>query len=38
MLEQLIVMYLGHLLNINTFNQPQVEKYKKLAKTSLKEK
>jgi|AntRauTorcE11897_2_1112592.scaffolds.fasta_scaffold01608_6 glucose-6-phosphate isomerase len=38
LLEELVVMYLGHLLEINTFNQPQVEKYKKLAKTSLKEK
>jgi|AntDeeMinimDraft_6_1070357.scaffolds.fasta_scaffold00621_6 glucose-6-phosphate isomerase len=35
MLEQLIVMYLGHLLNINTFNQPEVETYKDIARAKM---
>lgn len=28
MLEELVVMYLGDLMNVNAFNQPQVETYK----------
>lgn len=28
MLEQIVVMYLGELMNVNPFNQPQVEGYK----------
>jgi glucose-6-phosphate isomerase len=38
MLEQLIVMYLGHLLSINTFNQPQVETYKDITRDKMKNK
>lgn len=38
MLEQLIVMYLGHLLEINTFNQPQVETYKDIARAKMENK
>jgi len=28
LLEQTVVMYLGELMNVNAFNQPQVETYK----------
>lgn len=35
LLEELVVMYLGHLLDINTFNQPQVEKYKDITRDKL---
>lgn len=35
LLEQLVVIYAGHLLNINTFNQPQVENYKESTKKYL---
>lgn len=35
MLEELVVMYLGHFLEINTFNQPQVEKYKDIARAKM---
>lgn len=35
LLEELVVMYLGHLLGINTFNQPQVEKYKDIARAKM---
>lgn len=35
LLEQLTVMYLGHLLDINAFDQPQVEKYKDIARDKL---
>lgn len=37
LLEELVVMYLGHLLEINTFNQPQVEKYKDIARAKMEE-
>lgn len=37
LLEELVVMYLGHLLEINTFNQPQVEKYKDIARAKMDE-
>ncbi len=35
MLEEISVMYLGHLLEVNAFNQPQVEKYKKIMRDKL---
>lgn len=35
LLEELVVMYAGYLLDINTFNQPQVETYKKLTRERL---
>lgn len=38
LLEQLVVMYLGHLLSVNTFNQPQVETYKDIARANMEEK
>jgi glucose-6-phosphate isomerase len=35
LLEELVVMYLGELLNVNAFNQPQVETYKSTARSLL---
>lgn len=35
MLEEIAVMYLGHLLEINAFNQPQVEEYKSIMRNKL---
>lgn len=35
LLEELAVMYLGDLMNINAFNQPQVESYKETARQLL---
>lgn len=37
LLEQLVVMYLGKLLSVNTFNQPEVESYKRTARQLLQE-
>jgi glucose-6-phosphate isomerase len=35
LLEELVVMYMGELLNVNAFDQPQVETYKETARSLL---
>jgi len=37
MMEEVVVMYLGELMNVNAFNQPQVESYKDITRSLLAE-